>query len=168
MLLPQIIHMLQMLGLLALQVLFLNHICLFGYATPFVTVAFLLYFPLNASRSGLLVWAFSMGLLSDVFSNTPGIGAAAMTFAAMFRPFLLRVLVSKDVAEEMLPTYFSMGKWAHVRLVFGLLVLHHLVYFVLESFSTAHIMDVLLSFFGSLVLSMLVILIIERFRYSTK
>lgn len=168
MLLPQFIRILQMLGLLALQVLFLNHICLFGYATPLVSVAFLLCFPISTSRTALLLWAFVMGLLTDVFSNTPGIGSASMTLAAMLRPVLLRLLVTKDVVEDMIPTYQTMGKWTHVRFIFCLVLLHHLAYFALENFSVAHFTDTLFSFLGSLILSLLVIFVLERFRGNTK
>ena len=76
-------RLLQMLGLVALQVLVCNHIHLLGYATPMPYVLFLAYLPLNANRVGNLLWAFVMGLLIDVFSNTPGEAAASLTLAAM-------------------------------------------------------------------------------------
>lgn len=168
MLLPQFIRVLQMLALLAMQVLFFNHICLFGYATPMVSVAFLLYFPFNASRVGLLLWAFAMGFFTDVFSNTPGICSASMTFAAMLRPLFLRFLVTKDVVEDMIPTYSSMGTWTHIRFIICLTILHHLAYFALESFSVAHSVDAFFSFLSSLLLTLLVIFVLERFRSNTK
>lgn len=168
MLLPLFIRVLQMLCLLALQVLFLNHICILGYATPLIPVAFLLYFPKNTSRVGLLLWAFLMGIITDIFSNTPGINAASLTFVAMARPFLLRFLVTKDVAEDMVPNFRTLGKWGHVRFILFMVALHHFIYFLLESFSTAHLIDSFFSFISSLLLTMVVIIILEQFRSKNK
>ena len=83
MLVTQLIRLLQMLGLVALQVLVMNHVHLLGYATPLIYVAFLLYFPLNTSRVEILLWSFALGLTIDIFSNTPGIASSAMTLTGM-------------------------------------------------------------------------------------
>ena len=168
MIVRQFIHLMQMLGLIALQVLLLNHVHLFGYATPMIYVAFLLYFPLNASRIGLLLWGFATGLIVDVFSNTLGMATASMTLAAMVRPALLNVMVPRDSAIDMVPDYTSMGRGNHVRFVALLLIVHHAAFYLLEFFSIHHPRELLLSFLSGTALSLLLILTLELFRGKRK
>lgn len=56
--------------LLLVQVLVLNHIHLFGFATPLLYMYVALIFRRNYPRWGILLWCFAMGLAVDIFSNT--------------------------------------------------------------------------------------------------
>ena len=168
MIVTQFIHLLQMLGLVALQVLLLNHIHLFGYATPMVFVAFLLYFPLNASRIGVLLWGFAMGLVVDIFSNTLGMATASMTLAAMVQQPLLAMMAPRDSAENITANYQTMGRSTHIRFIILLVLVHHTVFYLLESFSFHHPLQLLISFLSGTLLSILLILTLEVFRGKRK
>ncbi len=158
-------RLLQMLGFVALQVLVCNHIHLVGYATPMPYVLFLAHLPLNANRTGNLVWAFVMGLLIDVFSNTPGEAAASLTLAALVQWPLLQASVPKDSVEDLMPSYRTMGRWNHIRFVFLLALVHHAAFYLLESFSFFHYIDVLISFGASLALSLVLMLTLETMNH---
>ena len=164
MIVTQIIRLLQLLGLLALQVLFMNHIQLFGYAIPLVYVAFLIYFPANASRTEILLWSFAMGLAVDAFSNTPGIASGAMTLAGMIRPPLLNSMLSKDEPDNAVPSFRTMGTWTHIRFIFILIVIHHILFFALESFSFVNLKDIAISWAGTVLLTLFVVIAMEAFR----
>ena len=71
------------LALVALQVLVFNHVHLWGYATPVVYVYVLCLFSLETSRGEWLLWGFFVGLFADMFTATPGLGAASLTFTAL-------------------------------------------------------------------------------------
>lgn len=159
-----LIRLSQFLLLLALQVLVLNQIHLFGYATPMLCVALLLYFPHNTSRVELLLWSFIMGLCVDIFSNTPGVCSGSMTFTAMLRPFLLELQLPKDGAEDLVPTFRNMGMWSHMRFAVSLLFVHLAVYHLLDAFSFFHLADVAISFASSFALSLVLLLLIDSFR----
>lgn len=159
-----LIRLLQMLALVAMQVLVFNHIHLLGYATPLVYVAFLFYFPWHTSRVGILLWSFVLGMIVDFFTNTPGVTAGSMVFAAMVQPVLLNAMVPKDSIEEMVPTYKSMGRWNHVRHVMLVVFLQQAVFFLLESFSFFNPIELLLTFGGSYILTLILILALESFR----
>ena len=73
-------------GLILLQVLILNNVHIAGVATPFLYVYFILKFNSGTSRNELMVWGFCMGLAIDIFSNTPGMNAAATVLLAFLRP----------------------------------------------------------------------------------
>ncbi len=151
--------------LLALQVLVCNHIHLMGYATPMPYVLFLVWLPLNANRIGNMLWAFLLGLAIDIFSNTPGEAAAALTLTAFVQWPLLRAMAPKDSIEDMVPTYKTMGRWNHIRYIFILTLVHHTAFFLLESFSFFHLTALGISFGASLALSLLLMLTFETLRH---
>ena len=57
--------------LVLLQGLVLNNLHIAGYATPFLYVVLILQFENDVKPSNLMLWAFAVGLLVDVFSDTP-------------------------------------------------------------------------------------------------
>ena len=77
-----------LLALVLVQVLVLNQIHIGGYATPFAYVYFMLVLNRDVKRNVLLLLGFFVGLVIDVFSNTPGMHAAATTLLAFVRPWL--------------------------------------------------------------------------------
>lgn len=157
-------RLMQLLVLFLLQVMLFNHISLLGYATPLIYVALLLYIPVNAHRVATLLWAFTLGALVDMFSNTPGLSSFALTFVAMCQPTLLQWHMPKEAVEDLCPSYKSMGTWTHLRYMTLLLFLHHAVYFLLESFSFFNLYDVLIALGISFVSSWLLIAAMELLR----
>ena len=121
--------------LVFIQVLVLNHVHLMGYSMPFLYVYLILTLNVNVSRNILLLWGFFLGLAVDIFSNTPGMNAAATTFLAFMRPSLLTLFTPRDCAEDMEPGIKSMGFWLFFRYVLVGVALHHTVLLTIESFS---------------------------------
>ena len=155
----------QMAVLIALQVLVCNHIHLFGYATPMLYVLFLLRFPLNGARVGNMLWAFVMGLIIDVFSNTLGEAAASKTLAAFVQWPLLQATAPKDALEDMKPSYQTMGKWNYIRYIAILTLVHHVAFYLLEAFSFFSMTRLLLSLGASYLLSLVLMLTLETLRH---
>lgn len=153
MIVRECIHAILLVLLLAAQVLVFNHVHLLGYATPLVYVAFLLYFPLNYSRSAILFWAFLMGVGVDVFSNTPGVASGSLSLAALLQPILLHHIAPKDAVENMAPNFHTLGYRYYVRFIALLVIIHHVAAFMLESFSHYDMAYVALSCGCSIVLT---------------
>lgn len=76
--------------LVLLQVLLLNNIQFSGYINPYMYVLFILLLPFETPRYLLLLLGFFLGLLVDIFSNTPGFHASATTFLAFCAPIPFR------------------------------------------------------------------------------
>lgn len=76
--------------LVLLQVLVLNYVHIGQYATPLFYIYFILKFHTDTGRKELMLWSFAIGLCIDIFSNTPGMNAAAAVLLAFCRPLLLR------------------------------------------------------------------------------
>ena len=96
-------------GLVLLQVLILNSVHIAGYATPFLYIYFILKFSSGTSRNELMLWAFFFGLTIDIFSDTPGMNAAATVLVAFLRPTFLRLFVPRDTLDTLVPAVRTMG-----------------------------------------------------------
>lgn len=152
-------------GLVLVQALLLNNISLFGLATPFVYIYFLLVVDRDADRNALMVMAFLLGLAVDVFSNTPGVNAGASVLVAFIRPGLLRLFSPRDEYENFEPGIYTLGIWAFVRYATIVAFLHHTALFFLETFSTANIGYLSLRILCSTLLTMMLVMSIEFVRH---
>ncbi|MGX8689275.1 MAG: rod shape-determining protein MreD [Bacteroidaceae bacterium] len=122
-----------LIGLVLLQVLFLNRIDLFGYVTPLFYIWMIARFDSSMTRSSILLWSFSLGLIIDLFSGTPGLNAASATLLAMFQPGLVKLFVSLDRHDVVIPGSASMGARPFAGYLFLITALHHTVYYILRS-----------------------------------
>ncbi len=67
--------------LVLIQALILNNIHFLRIATPFLYLYFIIKMPVGTSRDLVVLFSFLIGLVIDMFSNTPGMHAAACTLA---------------------------------------------------------------------------------------
>lgn len=150
--------------LVLVQALILNNISFFGYATPFLYVYLILAFDANMSRYSLLLWGFALGLAVDIFSNTPGMNAAATTLLAFMRPSLLRLFTPRDSAEDFSPGILSMGTSPFIRYLTFCLLFHQTALVLLLTFSLVQPHVIVLRIVSSVLLTGLCILGIEQIR----
>lgn len=122
-----------LIGLVLLQVLFLNRICLFGYVTPLFYIWMIMRFDSSMKRSGILLWAFFLGLIIDMFSGTPGLNAASATLLAMLQPGIVKLFVPLDRHDILVPCSATMGGRAFAGYLLLMTTIHHTVYFILRS-----------------------------------
>lgn len=150
--------------LLLVQVLVLNHIHLFGFATPLLYMYVALIFRRNYPRWGILLWCFAMGLAVDIFSNTHKHGCcvddAARLSATLHSPALhqpryarrLRAFAQADGARKFL--------WYAAICVF----VYCLTFFTIEDFSFFNPLYWICSVVGSTLLTFIFVLVVENFR----
>ncbi len=150
--------------LILLQVLILNNIHIAGYATPFLYVYLILKLNTSISRNGLMLWGFSLGLLVDVFSNTPGMNAIATVLLAFTRPFFFNLFISKDTSESISPGFDSIGIWPFTKYALICILIHHSTLLLIESFSFFDLSTLLLKIVASTLLTFLCVLAIEGIR----
>lgn len=150
--------------LILLQVLVLNHIHIGGYTTPFVYVYFILVLNRDVNRNTLLLWGFFLGLVADVFSNTPGMNAAATTLLAFMRPSLMALFVPRDSNDDWEPGVRSMGISAFLGYALLSVLLHHVVLLVIETFSFFDWVTLLLKVLYSTLLTTVCVMALESCR----
>lgn len=151
-------------GLMLIQVLILNHIHLFGYATPFLYIYLILKFESGTSRNELMLWAFFLGLGVDMFSNTPGMNAAASVALAFARPLLLRLFTPRDLLESIVPSIRSLGNSNFIKYVVMSVLIHHLILILIEYFSFTSIWLLLLRVVACALFTIVCILCVEGIR----
>ena len=121
--------------LVLLQVLVLNHVHILGYATPMLYIYYILILNAETPRKSLLLQAFFIGLCIDIFSNTPGMNAAAATMMAFTRRPLLRMQMLRDVTDDYVPGIRSMGFYPFFRYVLSETVVFIVTLQVIDAFT---------------------------------
>ena len=116
-----------------------NHINFLGYINPLPYVLFIIALPFNMNKFWALGLAFFLGLTLDIFGNSGGVHTAACLIAIYVRPVLLRF--SFGISFEYQSLKLS-GVPINQRLVYIsiLVVIHHLVFFLLETFNLSNIL----------------------------
>lgn len=148
-------------GLVLLQVLILNNVHIGGYATPFLYLYLILKFESNVSRNTLMLWAFFLGLMVDILSDTPGMNAAATVMLAFLRPIFLRLFVPRDTLDGLVPAIRTMGVASFLKYLIACVFLHHGMLLAIEFFSFAHIGTLLLRIVSSTFLTVTCIMAVE-------
>lgn len=151
-------------GLALLQVLILNHVHIAGYATPFLYIYFILKFSSGTSRNELMLWAFFFGLTIDMFSDTPGMNAAATVLLAFLRPFFLRLFTPRDTLDSITPSFKSMGISPFLKYTTATVFVHTLVLLSIEFFSFFNVGLLLLRVLLCTILTVACIIAIEGIR----
>ena len=65
-----------------LQVLFLNNVQFNNYINPLVYLILIITLPQNTEKWFLIIYAFSLGILIDLFEGNIGINASSLVFIA--------------------------------------------------------------------------------------
>ncbi len=145
------------------QVLIFSRIHLFGYATAYIYIIFILKLPRHTSRNEIMLWAFAMGLLVDIFGNTPGIHSAAATLLAFARPYILESLVQKGTPDDFIPAVSAIG-WGKYSIYSSLsLLILCTAIFIIELFTVSYPLILLIGIGSSTLLTMLFIIATELF-----
>lgn len=149
------------LGLAMLQVLVLNQMHIWGYATPFLYIYFILKLNTRTSRNALMLWAFALGLVIDIFGNTPGMNAASVILLAFSRTSILRLVTLRDIDEGFRPSVRSMGVSSFMRYVFLSCSLFCTLLFLIDTFSFYDFPVLLLKILSSIISTMLCVFCVE-------
>ena len=150
--------------LLVVQVLVLNHVWLLNVATPLLYVYFAITFPRNTEKGEVLGWCFFLGLLIDIFSNTPGLAAGTLTLIGMTQTYLVEFFIPRDSAENLEVSAATLG-WGKFSMLSGILTLIYcLLFFILEAFNFFDWQLWILRAVCSAVLTLLLMLAIESVR----
>ena len=148
------------------QVWILNNIQLSGYMNPYLYIMFLLILPFGTSFWLLIPAGFLLGITIDMFTNTPGLHAAASVFTAFVRPGVLSLIAPGDGYDSsQRPHITNMGIDWFLRYVIIMTLLHHSVLFYLEIFRLTDFFYTLARVLFSSLFTVLLILITDTLVY---
>jgi hypothetical protein len=120
---------------LLIQIIILNEVPpLHQFITPYIYFLFLLWLPFGTNRITMTLIGFIFGYSLDLFTNTPGLHAAACTLIGYLRPTVLNLLLAQEASEEINkePSIGSMGWGPYFIYVFVLTFVHHFYLVLLE------------------------------------
>ena len=129
--------------LLAIQVVIFNNMNFLGYISPFPYILYIILYPVNSNRTGLIVSSFLLGILMDMFCNSGGIHAAACLVLAYYRPYIFKFSFGLSYEYQTIKLNDSLTP-ERFSFILVSVVLHHIVLFLLEAFQFKFILDVLL------------------------
>ncbi len=148
--------------LILLQVLVFSNMFIGSYV-PYIYVLFIILFPIRYDKTLFLISSFLLGLSMDFFSSSGGVHAAACLVTAYIRPFALKFSFGRSYEYQTI-------KLAHVTLAAKtayfliLIVTHHLIMFLLETFNISFIFFSLkATFFTSLYSALLSLILVSLF-----
>ena len=146
------------------QVLVLNRIQLFHCATPLLYAYFAIIFPRNYPKWAILLWCFSLGVIVDAFSNTPGMAAASMTLIGALQPYLLELFLPRDVDDHMKASAAAMGMGNFMSLATLMILIYCVVFFSIDLFSYFNGLYWLGCVVGSTLLTLILVFTVENIR----
>lgn len=153
--------------LILVQVMLLSRIALFGMATPVLYIYFLLKLPLGRNRFYVIISGFLLGLIIDIFLNTPGMNAAATTMVATFRRPIMNLFFERVEHDEFIPGIYTVPG-PFVRFTVFTVLLHLTLLFFIESFTLFNLTNTLLRIVTSSLISVILILALDSLMYKKK
>ena len=150
--------------LLLAQVLIFNRMDLFGFVNSFPYILFIILYPVNGNKTGLLVSSFFLGLIMDMFWNSGGVHAAACLVLAYFRPAIFKFSfgLSYEYQTVKLNDSLTPERFSFILIA---VIIHHFTLFILEIFKLSSILDILvrtvLSTLFTIITSIIIIYLIK-------
>ena len=145
--------------LLAVQIVIFNTMNFLGYISPFPYILFIILYPVNGNKSGLLLASFMLGIIMDMFSNSGGIHTAACIVLAYYRPYLFKLSFGLSYEYQTVKLNDVLTPERFSFILFSV-VIHHFVLFFLEAFQFAFFWDMLLRTILSSVFTIILCIII--------
>ena len=154
-----ILNIVRFIFLLAAQIVIFNNIDLFGYVNPYPYILFILLYPVNSNRAGLLVASFLLGLTVDLFANSGGIHATSCLILAYLRPTYFKFAFGLSYEYQTIRINDRLSPERFTFILISILT-HHFILFLLEYFKFVFILDALLRTIVTTIFTIIVSIII--------
>lgn len=163
-----IVNIIRFILLILVQVAIFNKINFLGFINPYPYILFIILYPVNGNKNGLLLASFLLGITMDMFSNSGGVHAAACVILAYLRPSFFKFSFGLSyeyqtvkINERLTPERFSF--------ILISVLTHHIILFLLEIFRFSFFWNILLRTVLSTIFTLaLCILLIYLFKPSKK
>ncbi|HIW86946.1 MAG TPA: hypothetical protein IAC47_01540 [Candidatus Onthomorpha intestinigallinarum] len=160
---------LQFILILAVQVLILNNVNLFGFAQPMLYIWFILFMPYNSPKWLLLTVSFLLGFCVDVFSAQVGFHTAVSVFTAFIRPVFTRAFApNQDTNSGNNPSAADMGLVKFLVYVSIMTLIHVFLLIVAETFRVDELADMFIRIGLSSVVTIVLILVCDAVFFRVK
>lgn len=145
--------------LMAAQILIFNNLNLLGYINPYPYMLFIILYPVNSNKYGLLIASFLLGITMDMFCNSGGVHAASCLVLAYYRPYIFKFSfgLSYEYQTVRLNDVLTPERFSFILIAVSI---HHFTLFLLEIFRLNLILEILLKTLLSTLFTVLFCIII--------
>ena len=148
--------------LVILQTLVFSHLQFRGSINAFPYIYLIIVLPFSTKGRDILLISALLGFTLDFFTGNMGVHMAATIFAGYCRTILLPLLIAQNEWEaETMPSVSNNGWGWFMRYTTLMVLIHHFILFLLESFSLNHLDTIIFNSIFCGILSLIVIVIIE-------
>jgi hypothetical protein len=145
--------------LLSVQIIIFNNMNFLGFISPYPYILFVILYPVNGNKSGLLAASFLLGLCMDLFSNSGGFHMAACVILAYYRPYLFKFAFGLSYEYQTIKLNDVLTPERFTFILLSVLI-HHLILFTLEAFKFTLILDILIRTLLSTIFTIIICIII--------
>ncbi len=134
-----------------------------GFVTPYIYFVFILWLPFTMKRSTMLLVSALYGLALGYLLVCPGIHAAACVLIAYLRPYVLSMLLVKDIKDLNFaePSTNSLGFIPYLTYIVILIIIHHSYIVLLQWLSVGHLGYFIVKVLLTSLISVIIIIILE-------
>ena len=131
-----VIHLVVLALVLLLAQVVCSKVMLLGVAMPIVFIYVLLRLPVSLHLNWVFTIAFVLGVVVDVFNDTPGMNALSCVLTAALRYHVFMAYAPRDIQQEgLLPSMVTIGVAAYVKYAFTLVLFYAIVLFLTQAFT---------------------------------
>lgn len=155
-----LVYFLWLLLAVALQVLLFSHLSLFGGVILVYLIA-LIKMPIELNRNYQIITGFIVGLVIDIFCNTPGMNALAAVTVMAVRNNILHLFNNDPEFKSGAIDNSRIGLTSYMRFAATAIVFHCLLLYIIESFTLFNITILLSRILISSLLTFVTAMILE-------
>ena len=150
-----------------LQILVLNEILFFSYINPYLYLTLIISLPFKTPKWFLLLYAFFLGILIDIFTGSIGFHSTATVFIAFIKNSVSKITIPHNILEDTDEiTSNKIGSKAFIIFSFIIILMHNVILFGLEHLHLNF--QILSKIIASSIITLILILILEIFKSSKK
>lgn len=145
-------------GVVLLQIFLIDNISLGIYFHPLIYVAFIILLPLDMLPVWVVLLSAMLGLTMDVMTGMCGLNVIATTATGFARMAIIGFTSGLNTGvDDTIPALYRLPQKNLLTYIILMVVMHSIIYFVMESLSMAHLFHTLLRIVVSDVVSVVIV-----------
>ena len=132
-------------GVVLLQIFLIDNISLCIYFYPLIYVAFVILLPLGMQPVWVVLLSALLGLTMDVMTGMCGLNVIATTATGFARIAIIGFTSGLNTGvDDTIPALYRLPQKNLLTYIISMVLMHSIIYFVMESLSMAHLFHTLL------------------------
>ena len=132
-------------GVVLLQIFLIDNISLGIYFHPLIYVAFVILLPLGMQPVWVVLLSAMLGLTMDVMTGMCGLNVIATTATGFARIAIIGFTSGQNTGvDDTIPALYRLPQKNLLTYIISMVLMHSIIYFVMESLSMAHLFHTLL------------------------